>query len=99
MLTSPTKSRKIALLPAILVLALALAGMQSPISATQPQDGSEGLPPGTSIDTLLTNMLDPVAMAFDPSGRLFYTEKSTGKVRLFANGTLQPNAVITYNVS
>ena len=37
-------------------------------------------------------------MAFDPPGRLFYTEKETGNVRLFANGVLQANPVITYTV-
>lgn len=40
----------------------------------------------------------PIAMAFDPTGRLFYTEKATGRVRLFANGQLQPTAVITLAV-
>jgi glucose/arabinose dehydrogenase len=42
-------------------------------------------------------MNNPVAMAFDPQGRLFYTEK-TGAVRLFANGRLQDRPVITFNV-
>jgi glucose/arabinose dehydrogenase len=37
-------------------------------------------------------------MAFDPSGRLFYTEK-TGAVRLFTNGQLQPEPVISFSVS
>jgi glucose/arabinose dehydrogenase len=40
----------------------------------------------------------PTAMAFDPSGRLFYTEKD-GKVRLFANGNLQADPVIQFNVN
>jgi glucose/arabinose dehydrogenase len=39
----------------------------------------------------------PVAMAFDPAGRLFYTEK-TGAVRLFAGGQLQPEQVIRFTV-
>jgi glucose/arabinose dehydrogenase len=63
-----------------------------------PVDGTESLPPGASVQPVLQNMHLPIAMAFDPGGRLFYTEKD-GKVRLFANGTLQPNPVITYNVS
>src|SRR5438552_976726 len=69
------------------------AGLASPLP-----EGTESLPPGTSIQTVLTDMDRPVAMAFDPAGRLFYTEKVTGKVRLFANGALQPNPVITFNV-
>jgi glucose/arabinose dehydrogenase len=40
----------------------------------------------------------PAAMAFDPVGRLFYTEKVSGAVRLFEGGTLQPNPVITFDV-
>ncbi len=61
-----------------------------------PADGTESLPPGASIETVLPNMNLPIAMAFDPSGRLFYTEK-TGAVRLFTNGTLQTDPVITFN--
>lgn len=98
MLTSLKRPIGLAVLAAFIVSGLALSGLPSP-SAAQAREGTEGLPPGARIETLLTGMEDPVAMAFDPSGRLFYTEKSTGKVRLFANGALQPNAVITYNVS
>jgi glucose/arabinose dehydrogenase len=66
--------------------------------ATPPPEGTEPLPQGAVIDTLLTNMSNPVALAFDPQGRLFYTEKDTGKVRLFENGTLQASPVITFSV-
>jgi glucose/arabinose dehydrogenase len=41
------------------------------------EDGTEPLPPGAISQTLLSNMEYPVALAFDPSGRLFYTESST----------------------
>jgi glucose/arabinose dehydrogenase len=61
-------------------------------------DGTETLPPGVTIDTILPGMNLPIAMAFDPDNRLFYTEKS-GAVRLFANGVLQPNPVITFSVN
>src|SRR5436190_18306269 len=63
-----------------------------------PSDGTEPLPPGVTIQTLLPNMAYPIAMAFDPNGRLFYTEKVSGKVRLFENGTLRASAVITFSV-
>ncbi|MFL5731959.1 MAG: PQQ-dependent sugar dehydrogenase [Chloroflexia bacterium] len=69
----------------------------SPLAASTPSLGLEPLPPGVQVQTLIEGMNQPVAMAFDPVGRLFYTEK-TGAVRLFANGTLQPNPVINYNV-
>ncbi len=64
-----------------------------------PADTIEGLPAGVRVETVLTGMDKPIAMAFDPAGRLFYTEKESGKVRMFANGTLQPNPVITFDVS
>ncbi len=67
--------------------------------ASVPEDGTEGLPPGVRIETVLTNMDDPIAMAFDPTGRLFYTEKASGNVRVFAGGQLQPNPVIHFDVS
>lgn len=63
-----------------------------------PRMDTESLPPGVTVQTVLSGMNLPVAMAFDPQGRLFYTEKVTGNVRLFANGVLQPQPVITYNV-
>lgn len=62
-----------------------------------PADGTEALPPGSAIQTILPNMNKPIALAFDPQGRLFYTEKETGNVRLYANGTLQPNPVIHFD--
>lgn len=38
----------------------------------------------------------PVALAFAPDGRLFYTEKTTGNIRVIkADGDLQPTPVIT----
>jgi len=61
-------------------------------------DGTEPLPPGVVIDTILPGMNLPIAMAWDPAGRLFYTEKS-GAVRLFENGVLQPTAVINFSVN
>ncbi len=64
-----------------------------------PADGSEALPPGAKVETVLTGMDKPIALAFDPAGRLFYTEKVTGKVRLFENGKLQPDPVITFKVN
>src|SRR5262245_45194781 len=59
----------------------------------------EALPPGVTVQTVLDNMNLPVAMAFDPQGRLFYTEKASGRVRLYANGALQSNPVITFSVN
>jgi glucose/arabinose dehydrogenase/plastocyanin len=43
-------------------------------------------------------MVNPIAMVFDPAGRLFYTEKTTGNVRLYAGGVLQATPVINFSV-
>jgi glucose/arabinose dehydrogenase/plastocyanin len=95
----------LSLLSVLLAAGLSMAlwsGGPSPATAgtasTAPADGTEPLPPGASIQTVLPNVDMPVAMAFDPQGRLFYTERVSGKVRLFASGILQANAVITFNV-
>lgn len=48
---------------------------------------------------LYTRANFPVAMAFAPDGRLFYTEKTTGDVRVVsADGELQPEPVIHVDV-
>ena len=67
-----------------------------------PHDGTEPLPPGVSMTTILPSLSDgPVSMAFDPQGRLFFTEKgetdNIGSVRLYANGVLQGTPVITFS--
>src|SRR5438552_10368817 len=85
---------------ALAVLGVTAAGTATQTSAAAPITvGHEQLPAGTRIETLLEGMKRPVAFAFDPSGRIFYTEKETGNVRLFANGALQSNPVINYSVS
>ncbi len=58
----------------------------------------EDLPPGVYVETVLEGMHVPIAMVFDPSGRLFYTEKD-GQVRLFANGKLQDAPVMQFKVN
>lgn len=68
------------------------------LSGTAPADGTENVPPGATIQTLLTGMDEPADMAFDPNGRLFYTERVNGAVRLFANGVLQASPVVTFEV-
>lgn len=59
---------------------------------------TESLPPGVQDSVILTDMDHPVALAIDAEGRIFYTEKDTGRVRLIVNGQLQPQAVITVPV-
>ena len=100
-ITRPSNARSFALFSLIaLVFGMMIAGTTaSGATPNVPNDGTENLPPGASIETLLPNMVNPIAMAFDPAGRLFYTEKTTGNVRLYAGGTLQANPVITFSTT
>jgi glucose/arabinose dehydrogenase len=100
MLTSPGNPKSKIQNPKLGIVAalVLLAGMMLLSAPSQAQSDMEALPPGAKIETLLEDMNRPIAMAFDPAGRIFYTEKETGNVRLFANGRLQTNPVITFSV-
>lgn len=54
----------------------------------------EPLPANARVEVLVADANFPVALAFAPDGRLFYTEKNTGAVRVVVNGSLQPQPVI-----
>jgi glucose/arabinose dehydrogenase len=89
---------RVLLIPVLLLL-LPIFGSPSAVAVqTQPALPFEDVPPGAKVETVLDGMHQPVAIAFDPSGRIFYTERDTGNVRLFANGTLQDSPVITFKV-
>jgi glucose/arabinose dehydrogenase len=59
---------------------------------------AQDIDPNEPVDYTVEQVLPanyPVALAFAPDGRLFYTEKVTGNVRLVSpDGTLQPEPVI-----
>ena len=90
---------------ALLALGLGAVALNMGAPSTQaaapavPLDGTENLPPGASIETVLPGMTQPIAMVFDNAGRLFYTERNTGNVRLFAGGVLQTTPVINFTIS
>ena len=88
----------LALVVALLPAGPGRAAGSSP-GAPPPTDGTEPLPPGATINTLLTGLDQPVAMAFDPQGRLFFTEKASGNVRLYQKGALNPSPVIHFAVN
>lgn len=46
----------------------------------------EALPPDVRIEPVLTRLNEPVAMAFAPDGRLFFTERTLGEVFSFTLG-------------
>lgn len=76
--------RSIALL-VLLMLTVALAGAQPARTFT-----AGGVT--YTVDKYVTANY-PVKLAFAPDGRLFYTEKNTGSVRVVsADGVLQPGA-------
>jgi glucose/arabinose dehydrogenase len=58
----------------------------------------EDLPEGVRVETVASNLHLPVSMAFDPSGRLFYTEKD-GNVRLLEGTTVRERPVINFSVN
>ncbi|HEX8597389.1 MAG TPA: PQQ-dependent sugar dehydrogenase [Chloroflexia bacterium] len=88
---------------AVIAAALGLVAQGSiaqaaPGKPLNPDAQTETLPSGAVTQTLLTGLNDPVAMAFDPDGRLFYTEKNSGNVRVYANGALQAAPVVHFDI-
>ena len=51
---------------------------------------AQTVPPDFTVTTIASGLNVPVALAFAPDGRLFYTEKNTGHVRILNNGNLLP---------
>ncbi len=50
------------------------------------------------MNALLTGLNFPVSLRFAPDGRIFYTEKDTGNIRIIQqNGTLLPTPFATVN--
>ena len=62
------------------------------LSQPEPEEPLEG----SSVDVFVDGMWQPVAVAFAPDGRLFYTEKETGHVRVVSNGVIHPDPVATF---
>ncbi|MFQ6105047.1 MAG: PQQ-dependent sugar dehydrogenase [Candidatus Glassbacteria bacterium] len=55
--------------------------------------------PRYRVETFLSPVEFPVTMAFAPDGRLFYTEKNTGNVRIVEDGVLLPDPFVTVSVN
>jgi len=56
---------------------------------------AEDIPLAAEVDVVLSEMHAPVSIAIAPDGRLFYTEKDTGNVRVVIDGVIQPEPVLT----
>ncbi len=59
MLTSSKRPIVLSCLSALFVIGVAFAGFQPTTSSAQAREGTEGLPPGARIETVLTGMIDP----------------------------------------
>ena len=83
--------------PVCQVFQCSVFGLCALPDTSRPAEGTEPLPPGVTIETILPNLAGgPAVMAFDPAGRMFYTEKVTGKIRLYSGRQSQASAVITF---
>lgn len=82
---------------ALMALGILLGILHGRLTAQQPQTFTAG---GVTYTVeKLTDANYPVALAFAPDGRLFYTEKVSGRVRVIsADGVLQNEPVITLEV-
>ena len=56
------------------------------------------LPLAAEVDVVVGEMHAPVTVAIAPDGRLFFTEKDTGNVRVVIDGVIQPEPVINLPV-
>lgn len=62
------------------------------------QPETEEPPAGSTTEIIAADLDKPVAFAPTADGRIYFTEKETGNVRLIADGALQPEPVITVPV-
>ncbi len=76
----------------VLALAMALVTIAGPGAA-----GSGAAP--VEPEPFLTGLDVPTNLAFAPDGRLFFTEKETGRVRVVVDGVLDPAPVATFDVT
>jgi glucose/arabinose dehydrogenase len=53
---------------------------------------------GLRVSTVASGLDIPWALAFVPDGRLFFTQRDSGQIRMIAGGVLQPSPVITLPV-
>jgi len=56
-------------------------------------------PLAAEVDIVVGEMHTPVAVVIAPDGRLFFTEKDSGHVRVVIDGVILPEAVLTLPVS
>ncbi len=80
----------------LLAAAAAAAAVALP---ARPAFGAGATPSGDPVVTTVVSGADfPTNMAFAPDGRLFYTEKETGNIRIVQDGNLLPQPFATLPV-
>ena len=76
----------------LILLSALFLQVTAPLEGSQTSDEAASL---ISVELYTDNLPKPVAMAFDPDGRIFFTDKA-GSVRLIdTSGNLLPDPVIT----
>jgi glucose/arabinose dehydrogenase len=88
-------------------LALTLEAPPTPTPSPEPtiamrvlqQMKPEALPGGVSAEVVADNLDRPVAFAVAPDGRIFFTEKETGSVRVIVDDAVLPDPVLTLPVA
>lgn len=58
-----------------------------------------GQPADLRIETVVANAATPVDLAFAPDGRVFFTEKNSGRIRVIKDGTLLADPFATLPVN
>jgi glucose/arabinose dehydrogenase len=76
---------------------VALAAAVVTIAGTGSHAAGAGDPPEPR--PFLTGLSFPTNLAFAPDGRLFFTEKETGRVRVVDDGVLDPAPIATFEVT
>jgi glucose/arabinose dehydrogenase len=88
----PAAALTLALLAALLAACGSVSALPAPPASAPPaQDG-------VRVETVLTGLEVPWALAWAPDGRLFFTERP-GRVRLVENGQLAPEPIATLPAS
>ncbi|MBI4259966.1 MAG: PQQ-dependent sugar dehydrogenase [Actinobacteria bacterium] len=80
-----------------LALVLAALAVAWPAAVRLPSSGAVAQE-GPAVETFLSGLRFPTNMAFAPDGRLFFTEKETGRLRVVVGGRLRERPVATLDV-
>jgi glucose/arabinose dehydrogenase len=92
------RGRPLAAVGASAAVALFLSAPPALGAASTPGTGATPTAGGPVVTTVVSGADFPTNMAFAPDGRLFYTEKETGNIRIVQDGGLLPQPFATLPV-